>query len=162
MSQTLINAYLSELDRIKRVSGSLSEQVISEAFKDLLKAWSRQQGLVFLAEQGLTSNQKTAIRPDGTILHDLRDRIDTAYADNPDFRVTADTFLAQARESAAAAAWAVAGLTGEKSPYMTSIDVFAPVAPQMGPTSSHPTAQEFAREPLQPFRLGMHHDDIRV
>lgn len=72
MSQILINAYLSELDRIKRVSGSLSEQVIREAFKDLLKAWSRQQGLVFLAEQGLTSNQKTAIRPDGTILHDLR------------------------------------------------------------------------------------------
>ena len=38
MSQILINAYLSELDRIKRISGSLSEQVIREAFKDLLKA----------------------------------------------------------------------------------------------------------------------------
>ena len=72
MSQILINAYLSELDRIKRISGSLSEQVIREAFKDLLKAWSRQQGLVFLAEHGMASNQKTAIRPDGTILHDLR------------------------------------------------------------------------------------------
>lgn len=72
MSQILINAYLSELDRIKRISGSLSEQVIREAFKDLLKAWSRQQGLVFLAEHGMASNQKTSIRPDGTILHDLR------------------------------------------------------------------------------------------
>jgi predicted helicase len=72
MSQILINAYLSDLDRIKRISGSLSEQVIREAFKDLLKTWSRQQGLVFLAEHGLTSNQKTAIRPDGSILHDLR------------------------------------------------------------------------------------------
>lgn len=72
MSQILINAYLSELDRIKRISGSLSEQVIREAFKDLLKAWSRQQGLVFLAEHSMASNQKTAIRPDGTILHDLR------------------------------------------------------------------------------------------
>lgn len=72
MSQILINAYLSELDRIKRISGSLSEQVIREAFKDLLKAWSRQQGLVFLAEHGMASNQKTSIRPDGTILHELR------------------------------------------------------------------------------------------
>lgn len=72
MSQILINAYLSELDRIKRISGSLSEQVIREAFKDMLKAWSRQQGLVFLAEHGMASNQKTSIRPDGTILHDLR------------------------------------------------------------------------------------------
>ncbi len=72
MSQILINAYLSELDRIRRISGSLSEQVIREAFKDLLKAWSRQKGLVFLAEHGMASPQKTAIRPDGTILHDLR------------------------------------------------------------------------------------------
>lgn len=72
MSQILINAYLSELDRIKRISGSLSEQVIREAFKDLMKAWSRQQGLVFLAEHGMASNQKTSIRPDGTMLHDLR------------------------------------------------------------------------------------------
>jgi len=72
MSQILINAYLAEIDRIKRSSGSLSEQIIREAFKDLLKAWSRQQGLVFLAEYSLTSNQKTLVRPDGTILHDLR------------------------------------------------------------------------------------------
>jgi predicted helicase len=196
MSQILINAYLSELDRIKRISGSLSEQVIREAFKDLLKQWSRQQGLVFLAEHGMASNQKTSIRPDGTILHDLRvplgyweakdtadqldeeiakkfrkgypqdniifenshtavliqnrvevmrcsmtdtkelerllnlffgyerpeiaefrravtqfqtdlpailqalrDRIDTAYADNPSFKTTADTFLAHAKET---------------------------------------------------------------
>lgn len=72
LSQILINAYLADLDRIKRLSGSLSEQVIREAFKDMLKAWSRQQGLVFLAEHGMASNQKTSIRPDGTILHDLR------------------------------------------------------------------------------------------
>jgi hypothetical protein len=72
MSLILINAYLSELDRIKRISGPLSEQVIREAFKALLKAWSRQQGLVFLAEHGMASNQTTSIRPDNTILHDLR------------------------------------------------------------------------------------------
>ena len=72
MSQILIHTFLSQLDLIKRVSGSLSEQVISEAFKDLLKAWSRQKGLVFLAQQGMASPQKTPIRPDGTILHELR------------------------------------------------------------------------------------------
>ena len=31
------------------------------------------------------------------ILDALRDRIDAAYADNPGFRVTADTFLAHAK-----------------------------------------------------------------
>ncbi len=72
MSQILINAYLTEIDRLRRVSGTNTEQVIREAFKDLLKAWSRQQNLVFVAEHGLASNQKTSIRPDGTILHDLR------------------------------------------------------------------------------------------
>lgn len=93
MSQILINAYLSELDRIKRASGSLSEQIIREAFKDLLKAWSRQQGLVFLAEQGLTSNQKTAIRPDGTILHDLR--VPLGYWEAKDTADDLDTEIAK-------------------------------------------------------------------
>ena len=45
MSQQLINAYLSDLDRYKKISGSLTEGVISEAFKDLLKNWSRQPHL---------------------------------------------------------------------------------------------------------------------
>lgn len=93
MSQILINAYLSELDRIKRISGSLSEQVIREAFKDLLKAWSRQQSLVFLAEHGLTSNQKTAIRPDGTILHDLR--VPLGYWEAKDTADDLDTEIAK-------------------------------------------------------------------
>ncbi len=72
MSQILINAYLTEIDRLRRISGTNTEQVIREAFKDLLKAWSRQQGLVFLAEHGMGTTQKTSVRPDGTILHDLR------------------------------------------------------------------------------------------
>ena len=45
MSQVLINNYLAELDRIKKASGSLRESVVREAFKDLLKAWGRQQDL---------------------------------------------------------------------------------------------------------------------
>jgi predicted helicase len=93
MSQILINAYLSELDRIKRISGSLSEQVIREAFKDLLKSWSRQQGLVFLAEHGMASNQKTSIRPDGTILHDLR--VPLGYWEAKDTADDLDTEIAK-------------------------------------------------------------------
>lgn len=93
MSQILINAYLAELDRIKRISGTLSEQVIREAFKDMLKAWSRQQGLVFLAEHGMSSTQKTSIRPDGTILHDLR--VPLGYWEAKDTADDLDTEIAK-------------------------------------------------------------------
>ena len=72
MSQHLVNAYLNDLDRYKKISGSLTEGVISEAFKDLLKAWSRQSNLHFINQYEFVSAQKTRIRPDGTILHDLR------------------------------------------------------------------------------------------
>ena len=48
MSQILINDYLKQLDVIKKVSGSSRETIVREAFKDLLKAWGKQQGLIFL------------------------------------------------------------------------------------------------------------------
>ena len=38
MSQLLINHYLADLDRLRRVSGANRESVVREAFKDLLKA----------------------------------------------------------------------------------------------------------------------------
>jgi hypothetical protein len=72
MSLQLIQAYFNEIDRLKKFSGTTTEGVISEAFKDLLKAWSRQKNLQFVAQYQFLSNQKTQIRPDGTILHDLR------------------------------------------------------------------------------------------
>jgi hypothetical protein len=72
MSLQLIQAYFNEIDRLKKFSGTTTEGVISEAFKDLLKAWSRQRNLQFVAQYQFLSNQKTQIRPDGTILHDLR------------------------------------------------------------------------------------------
>lgn len=72
MSQILIQAYLNDLDRAKKFSGSVTESVISEAFKDLLKAWSRQNHLHFISQYEFESPQKNRIRPDGTILHDLR------------------------------------------------------------------------------------------
>jgi hypothetical protein len=37
MSRILINRYLADLDRTKRFSGSLTEEVIREAFKGLLR-----------------------------------------------------------------------------------------------------------------------------
>ena len=72
MSLQLVNQYLNDLDRYKKISGSLTEGVISEAFKDLLKAWSRQSNLHFIDQYPFQSTQKTRIQPDGTILHDLR------------------------------------------------------------------------------------------
>ena len=72
MSQILINDYLKQLDLIKRASGSQRETIVREAFKDLLKAWGRQQGLVFLAEYPLKTATQTNISVDGALLHELR------------------------------------------------------------------------------------------
>ncbi|WP_426231945.1 type ISP restriction/modification enzyme [Pararhizobium sp. DWP3-4] len=72
MSQILINAYLNDLERYKKFSGSATEGIISEAFKDLLKAWARSSNLHFINQYEFQSTQKNRIRPDGTILHDLR------------------------------------------------------------------------------------------
>ncbi len=72
MSQLLINQFLNDLDRYKKFSGSLNEGVISEAFKDLLKGWARQNNLHFINQYDMQSPQKNLIRLDGAILHDLR------------------------------------------------------------------------------------------
>lgn len=72
MSQLLINDYLKQLDLIKKVSGSSRETIVREAFKDLLKAWGKQQGLVFLAEYPVKTATKSNIIVDGALLHELR------------------------------------------------------------------------------------------
>jgi predicted helicase/very-short-patch-repair endonuclease len=72
MSRLLINEYLKQLDLIKKVSGSLRETIVREAFKDLLKAWGRQQNLVFLAEYPQKTATKANISVDGALLHELR------------------------------------------------------------------------------------------
>ena len=72
MSQVLINQYLAELDRIKKISGSLRESVVREAFKDLLKAWGRQQDLQFVAEYELDTKTRDRRYVDGALLHMLR------------------------------------------------------------------------------------------
>jgi len=60
MSQLLIHDYLAQLDLIKKVSGSQRETIVREAFKDLLKHWGRQLGLVFLAEYPLQDGHQGA------------------------------------------------------------------------------------------------------
>ena len=72
MSLQLINDDLAELDRLKKISRSRRETIVREAFKDLLKAWGRQQGLVFVAECPVTTPMKTQIVTDGALLHELR------------------------------------------------------------------------------------------
>lgn len=72
MSQRLINTYLSEIDRLKQFAGTSTEQVIREAFKDLLKNWAKAESLVFIPELLYETNLNTKVYPDGTILHDVR------------------------------------------------------------------------------------------
>jgi hypothetical protein len=72
MSQLLIQKYLNEFDRYKKFSRSSTEGVTSEAFKDLLKAWAKQNNPIFINQYEFQSPRKNRIRPDGTILHDLR------------------------------------------------------------------------------------------
>jgi len=72
MSLQLINDYLAELDVLKKVSGRTNESIVREAFKDLLKAWGKQQRLVFIAEYPVKTTMKTNITADGALLHELR------------------------------------------------------------------------------------------
>jgi predicted helicase len=72
MSQLLINQYLADLDRLRRVSGASRESVVREAFKDLLKAWGRAQNLQFIPEHEFITPAKERRYIDGALLHDLR------------------------------------------------------------------------------------------
>lgn len=72
MSQVLINQYLADLDRLKRVSGEDREGIVSEAFKDLLKGWGRQRELVFVPQFKLDTLTREKRYVDGALLHELR------------------------------------------------------------------------------------------
>src|ERR1019366_5122258 len=72
MSQLLINQYLGDLDRLRRVSGANRESVVREAFKDLLKAWGRTHELQFIAEHEFITPTKERRYIDGALLHELR------------------------------------------------------------------------------------------
>jgi hypothetical protein len=58
MSQLLIQQYLNQLSTLKKVSGSLRESVLREAFKDLLKSWGKSHDLVFIPEYKLDTATK--------------------------------------------------------------------------------------------------------
>lgn len=72
MSQHLINEYLNELETLRRVSGTSTEQVIRAAFRNLLRNWARTLSLTFVEELEYETLLKTKVYPDGTILYDLR------------------------------------------------------------------------------------------
>jgi len=72
VSQHLINAYLSELSRLRQVSGANRESVVREAFKDLLKAWGRSRDLQFIAEHEYITPAKDRRYIDGALLYSLR------------------------------------------------------------------------------------------
>ena len=61
MSQVLINPYLGELDRLKKVGGTHGESVVREAFNDLLEGWGKQQNLVFISEYKLDNATTTIL-----------------------------------------------------------------------------------------------------
>lgn len=72
MSQQLVNQYLSEIDRLRKFSGTLNEQVIRPAFRRLLDTWASANKLVFMEEYPYQTSMKTTVYPDGTVLHDIR------------------------------------------------------------------------------------------
>jgi len=72
LSSALVIQFLGELDRIKKMSGSLNEQTIRPAFRGMLRRWSNSEGLFLLEEHEFETKLKTRVYPDGTIVHDLR------------------------------------------------------------------------------------------
>jgi predicted helicase len=72
MSQLLIQRFLNELSDLRRVSGTHREQVVREAFKDLLKDWGRSKDLIFIPEYEYTTLAKERRYVDGALLHELR------------------------------------------------------------------------------------------
>jgi hypothetical protein len=72
MSRILINRYLADLDRTKRLSGSLTEEVIREAFKGLLRDASRDRNLFLQVEYSMQAPQKNTIKLEGAVPHELR------------------------------------------------------------------------------------------
>jgi hypothetical protein len=67
MSQVLIQQYLNQLQDLKKVSGTRRESVVREAFKDLLKGWSRSRDLIFVPEYEIATPAKDRRYVDSTV-----------------------------------------------------------------------------------------------
>lgn len=72
MGQLLIQKYLNQLAKIRRVSGTHRESVVREAFKDLLKSYAPSHDLTFVAEYQCDTKTKERRYVDGALLHTLR------------------------------------------------------------------------------------------
>jgi len=69
MSQLLIQQYLNDLAKLRKVSGSSREGVVSEAFKDLLKGYARQHGLTFISQYKIITTAKENRYLDGALMY---------------------------------------------------------------------------------------------
>jgi hypothetical protein len=72
MSQHLIGRYLNELSDLRRVSGSVRESIVSEAFKTLLKDWGRSKDLIFVPQYEIEAPTRERRYVDGALVHELR------------------------------------------------------------------------------------------
>lgn len=72
MSKALIGRYLTELAKLRQISGTHRESVLREAFKDLLKGYARSRDLTFVPEYEIESPRKERRYVDGALLHGLR------------------------------------------------------------------------------------------
>jgi predicted helicase len=92
LGSALIYQFLGELDRIKKMSGSLNEQTIRPAFRSLLRSWANSEDLFLLEEHEFQTKLKTTVYPDGTIVHDLR--VPHGYWEAKDTKDDLDTEIA--------------------------------------------------------------------
>ena len=72
MSKLLINRYLTQISKLKQVSGTTRESVVREAFKDLLKGWAKDHDLTFVPEYEIQTPSRERRYVDGGLLHTLR------------------------------------------------------------------------------------------
>jgi hypothetical protein len=65
LSQLLIQQYLNDLAKLRKVAGTNRETVVREAFKDLLKTWGRSLDLTFITEHTFETKAKERRSVDG-------------------------------------------------------------------------------------------------
>src|ERR1700730_12977674 len=71
LSQLLIQQYLNDLQKLRRMSGTARESVVREAFKTLLKDCGKSHDLTFIPEYEYQTLQKTLVYPDGALVYEL-------------------------------------------------------------------------------------------
>ena len=93
MSRQLINEYRADLDQLKMVSGSRRETNLRPAFARLLRAWGKQNDLVYLEEHQKRADKGNLISIDGALsvklgipfgyweAKDEKDKLDDEIAD---------------------------------------------------------------------------------